>query len=131
MSEFDWVGARGRWTVDTAFRILKEIVQRDVGARNKQLGRQAFSITDHGSSREISPDGDFTVVHPRGYIYFVKQKHCVSVEQFTGTRMEPKTAVLMKMYPEADDSGDWFLRDGARYRAWQVSRRALENVFFG
>ena len=101
MSEFDWVDARGRWTVDIAFRMLKEIVQRDVGTRNKQRGRQEFTITDHSSSGEISLDGDFTVSHPRGYLYFIKEKHCVKVEQFTGTRIDPKTEVLMEAWPRS------------------------------
>ena len=128
MSAFNWVAARAECSPDRAFHALAEVVDSDVKAANG-LRRSGVSFHFHGEAT-----GKIVVIREldRGG---VKELRSVVFELISGeivTKKGPENSVLFSAVPSLNRNGECLLEiEGDSYELWQVSRRALESLFFG
>ena len=125
--DLDWVSALDEWTLDKAFEALRAVVERDIRLRREQ-DTENYEIIQHPGG-----GGSFTVSKGnkpwlRG-VYFLK--HDDTVEARTAGEPENQKQLLTAK-PEVSDGGEkMFKVDGDFLYPWQISRKALERLFFG
>lgn len=130
---FDWVTARSKCSLQHLFLMLGEVVDGNVTAMNK-LKRPdlEFDLKRDETKLIVGRKRDFG-----GYseTFIVVLELAAEVGKITATLRGPKTdKLLFAVTPELNPDGECFLRVvglGDSLSLWQVSRKALEDLFFG
>ena len=125
----DWVSAKADWTLDNAFVAVQQQVTVSVDRIKQRHKEEPYKITSHSSGEGFTVSkGTYPWVH---YIYFLKKPGLgvtVAVPLGKGDKVE----TLFTAKPVVTDDGKKMFRvDTAFLDAWQISRKALEDFFFG
>lgn len=127
---FDWVTARSRCSLGSVFQILSEIVASNVKAAN--------ALPNQNSTFEQRPlNNKFLVLVRRDIAGFIATRSVVFELSSSAIDVKLKDAnglekMLFSAKPSFVEEGDCRLEiDGQRFSLWQISRRALEDLFFG
>lgn len=128
----NWVSERAKCTVDLAFRALAEIIDRDV--------EEANSLSD-----DIRKGYTFAIEHNgEGLQYRIQVRRNPPPNAFG---FETKSVTFEKSERQIRIKGDWdsfvvlpkwdtetatckLQIDGSTLKPWEISRRALERLFF-
>ena len=121
--DWNWVKATDECTVASMFSQLHELARRDIRARNEQLKREKFTVSDDGG-------GCFWVDHGAG-------EHGTHIWFSLLTDTEPEGILVKGQDAEViytvklDDMGCCKLwSDGQSFDPWQVLKLALEPLLF-
>lgn len=128
---FDWVKARAACSMESVFRMLAEVVHSDVKSANRlDRARAGFTINE--------PARDKVIVARQRDMHGVVEEACIVFELMSGEikvrQMLPERRDLFSARPILNSEGMCLLEiTGERelQRLWQVSRRALDDLFFG
>ena len=128
---FDWVRERSKCCLSTVFNNLAEVLDSDVKTVNA-LGRKGvrFETTRPQPSKLIVVrERDFTGIIETDSVVFELTASRITAVQRNGAG-NPKS--LFSASPNLTAEGNCVLEiDGTSLRLWQVSRLALEDLFFG
>lgn len=127
MSNFNWVVARSRCSLEGVFAILAEALDDDVKAVNALPGRAiTFRLTVQPRKLIVARDDSRNIVFELSSTEIVV-RHGLSTPFGSGT---PKP--LFSARPHLGEDGECMLEvDGRPLELWQVQRKALEDLFFG
>jgi len=125
-TSFNWVAARSQCSLKRVFETLAEIVDSDVKAANELPGRKAqFHVNGGDKKLVVSRDKSVETATPVSTVVFELFPAEISVRHGRDTK-------LFSARPRLNDDGECMLEvDGQALRLWQVSRKALEDLFFG
>jgi len=120
---YDWVTARFGCSSSNAFQTLAEMVKVEVSTANELL----------------SPERVFLVnVHPKEIIVVrthPKERVATIVFEFSSTDISVRSGdkqPFLRAVPSLHADGEcMFEVEGHSLKLWQVSRKALEQLFFG
>ena len=130
MASFNWVQARSECSVERVFQILAEVVDSDVKAANAlnrrgvtfHVNRDARGKLIVARNRDLGGFSDVTIV------VFELEPGRIVVTRKTAN-IDDKT--LFSAAPSLNEQGQCLLEvAGDQLQLWQVSRRALEDLFF-
>jgi hypothetical protein len=124
-SDFDWVSARERCSMTTAFVTLKTQVKRDVNARNKNLGDRyefRFDLTDNGDSFTVHTASERQI--DTKTVTFERTGNTLNVR---GTDGKTKFMAALTINSKGECR---FKIDGEECDSWYVRKLALEDLFF-
>jgi hypothetical protein len=119
--DFNWVKARSECSVKRAFETLFEVVETNVKTANElRLGPKFHATYQHKKiivTREDNSDDLRNVVF-----------------ELTSTAIiarEGQSKQLFSARPRLNETGECLLEvDGSLYKLWQISQKALEDLFF-
>lgn len=119
----DWVKARSACSSKRVFETLYEVVESDVKSANALNNLAAkFHVTHHHKKIIVSreeEDGDAVT-----NIVFELSPGAITVKQ-------GPDKPLFSARPRLSETGECLLEvDGTLYQLWQVSQKALEDLFF-
>jgi hypothetical protein len=126
---FDWVKARSECSLRHVFLMLAEVIDSDVKAAQSHIPGAKFKINKTSDDKFIVVKSwDASGVDQAESVAFEATKQGIAVKDVrTGKR-------LFLAKPELTANGDCKLRSDDNPDAlemWQVSRKALEDLFFG
>ena len=125
----DWVKARAECSIQSLFVMLEAVVEADAKAANERAGRALrFKCSRQGA-------GTLLVIREYtggGFVEGEAVVFQVSEDTIVVSRRGPKLSEEMfKAKPHVDVNGECkFEVAGAPLETWQVSKRALEDLFF-
>jgi hypothetical protein len=130
---FDWVKARSECSIESVFQILKQVVTSNV-----ESAKTIFSKRSDVTFTVTSLDRRFVVTREDSIGSGVKVGCHVTFAlsnsaEITVTRdaTSVPSVSLFSAKPSFIQNGDCMLEvEGTPLKLWQVSRRALENLFF-
>lgn len=129
---FNWVKARAECSVGRIFLLLSEVVESDVKAimelpgRNGTYQRTRVSETKFAVSRTQDFGGG--IKQDDGVIFERASGAIVVTAKFAGSDERQ----LFSAKPSLEPNGDCRLEvNDESLELWQVSRKALEDLFFG
>jgi hypothetical protein len=126
----DWVKARSNCSLARIFQTLAEVVDSDVQSVNS-LARErvSFHINTQATDKIIvTRDREKGVAHDIRTIVFQLTNFSI-----TATAKGPtgEATGMFSAVPNLDENGECLLVvSGDPFRLWQVSRKALEELFF-
>ncbi|MGH9344855.1 MAG: hypothetical protein ACRD3Y_02300 [Bryobacteraceae bacterium] len=127
----DWVTARSKCSLAAVFETLMEVLDSDVKSRNA-LGAQGvrFLLTRPvGQKLIVVRERDFGGIPETDTVVFELTKAHVAA---TARNARGDGKPLFQAKPALNREGDCLLEvNGEELRLWQVSRLALEGLFFG
>ena len=128
MGAFNWVAARQSCSLAQVFQTLKEVLDSDVKAA------QGLGIL--GAEFKINTDATNKIIVGRSQNCGVAVTGNAVVFELTPTEIRVKDSRteqhLFSARPSLVIVGECLLEiDGQPYQLWQVSRKALEDLFFG
>jgi hypothetical protein len=123
----DWVAARAACSVDTLFEMLAQVIESDVEAIRKVIDtRTVFRLNRPASNKVVVVRDD------PSFTYTVTFTHDGSSINVTTRTREREADPVFMAKPRFDQAGVCRLElDGQPMELWQVSRKALEGLFFG
>jgi hypothetical protein len=129
VANFNWVEARHACSLSEIFHTLKEVLKSDVASANGlKIQDVKFSCKTDATNKiivgrsEVFPSG---IAHGREIIFELLPAEIKVKEGRTDKH-------LFSAVPNLIDNGECLLEiDGRPYQFWQVSRKALEDLFFG
>jgi len=118
-SDFNWVKARSKCSVASVFALLAEVVDSDVKAANELPGNARFRFNKYDRKLIVLPVTEFPVP-----IVFELAGAVINISK--------EETALFTARPSLMTDGKCRLEvDGETLELWQVSRKALEALFFG
>jgi hypothetical protein len=131
MGNFNWVHARAHCSLEGVFHILHEIVDSDVKDVNA-LKRQGVTFrlnTDATRKIIVARDRDLGGVIESTGIVFELFPDKITIAHKQGALIDKS---LFSAVPSLNEDGECLMEvNGKSLKLWQVSRKALENLFFG
>ena len=133
----NWVSDRAKCNVDLAFRALVGIIERDVAEANRlersSLKGRRFEITRGDKGLEVAcrpPPNSVGITEPT--VTFEKSSESIEVHCNGGNPFNPDPTLEFEVVPtwDKDSATCEFHIDNQPYKAWQISQRALETLFF-
>ncbi len=126
--ELDWVAARAACSVDALFESLAQIIESDVSAIRKVDARSIYRFRHPATSLNVSVTRETDqAVFVRAVILTRDRRSITVTTRMPGDEFHP----LFVAMPRLDETGACRLEiDGNPMELWQVSRRALEELFF-
>jgi hypothetical protein len=122
-AEFDWVRECSRCSLKGALATLRETVSSDLNAFNRLNPDKKFQL-------EAKEDGDKFIIRRPEHMRMVVFEIDPSGQRQIDIRNGPNVA--FSAIPEICPDGECWLKVGEQYfRFWQISKRALEALFFG
>ena len=124
---FDWVRARAECSLERLFRLLAETVDSDVRAVSaiKRPDQSVFEVIPALHKVIVSRTKDTGGIPSVETVVFELVSNGIHVRRGKDTSVFTATPVL-------DARGDCRLEvSGESLELWQVSRKALEGLFFG
>jgi hypothetical protein len=132
MGGFNWVAARSECSLDRQFRILAELVDSDVKVAN--------GLNKRGIEFEINLDVKDKIIVLRkrdivghvetSVIVFELEQDKITVKDRTDRSNLPGQ-MLFNATPSLNEEGECLLEvSGVPLKLWQVSRKALDGLFF-
>jgi hypothetical protein len=124
----DWVKARAECSLEHLFMLLREVVDSDVKAMQARKAdhRRDFSLGDPNQSKFVvskAAEGE----QPFRGVIFERASQGIRVMSATRTGFEE----MFVAKPSLDVAGSCRLEVGGQpLELWQVSRKALEDLFF-
>lgn len=121
--KFDWVTARSECNGEVMFSFLQETIEGDVESINKTLDDERhFYKCNHDFNK-------ITVAVGRRRTVFKLENSCISVNSFDAAGNKED---LFKAKPHLlrDGSCKFEIISGQPLELWQISRIALERMFF-
>jgi len=124
-SEFNWVRECSKCSLSGAMFNLRETVDNDIKAFSGLSTNRQFEILDKGPQKFIVRHKDGTHDFPQAIVFETD-----SINNRISIRAG--TAIVLAVKPEIGPDGECLLKvDGKYLRFWQVSKEALESLFFG
>lgn len=130
---FNWVKARAECNLDLSFEALRSVVQRDA-----QVANDTPSLTEGGTVRfSFQAEGQGT--HPMFAVHRLREGSVFGQTRFTQHPQKitvdfgPASETSFGVTALWDDESYTcrLMMDGKPCEIWEVSRRALEWLFFG
>jgi hypothetical protein len=132
MGNFNWVHARANCSLEGVFHILSEIVDSDVKQANA-LRRQGvkFSLNTEATSKiMVIRDRDLGGTKETTGVIFELLPDTISVTRKKHGALTEDS--LFSAVPSLNEDGECLMEvKGKPLKLWQMSRKALENLFFG
>jgi hypothetical protein len=130
---FDWVKARWQCSLPQIFQVLTEMVQSDVNAVNLlHRNNVMFTFSTPGTEKVVVTRArDLTGSNEVVSVVFELSANQITARE--ATKMGPKPPFLTAT-PTLNENGECVFdvgEHGPPLKLWQVSRKALENLFFG
>ena len=134
MGGFDWVSTRSKCSLEQSFVLLSEIVDSDVKAANALKRRDVeFKINSEPTKKlVVIRDQDLGGMH--GFINVVFELRADKITVFIRKGGEFLPVPMFSFVPSLNEEGECLYRiegEEAQLKLWQVSRKALEDLFFG
>lgn len=125
----DWVSALAKCSLDTMFVCLAEVIDSDVASRNKlQHPLATFHFQRSTGKVVVARHRDFGGIQEVDTVVFELRKHEITA---VSKDAAGKATPILTAKPNLNRDGECFLAVGAQdLRLWQVSRMALEDLFF-
>ncbi len=132
-----WVMALAECNLDLTFDALRSVVQRDVNEVNQLPAKKRRDYTFKFERNDQGMEPKFLVRRTRENPVDPDNKLDIEVVSFQQTQtfiaVNENGKVLFCAIPQwnADDLSCHLYVDEKPYEAWQVSQKALANLFFG
>lgn len=118
--DLDWVNVRSKCTLACVFEMLKHQVEKDIATQNALPDHRQFEIVHGGSNSFTVMRHDSTGI--KGALFNLSEK--IEVRTI-------KRELIFEAGITLNDAGRCLLEvDNQPRELWQVSRRALEKLFF-
>jgi hypothetical protein len=129
---FNWVHARSECGLPRVFQILSEVIGSDVKAANA-LNRRGvkFQFTTEAAGKILAVrDRDFGGFNEIMVIVIELASGKITVSRRVPNKASDEP--LFYAVPGLNEEGECLLEvDGKSLKLWQVSRKALDDLFFG
>lgn len=128
---FDWVNALRKCSLEGVFRSLTEVIDSDVKAANASpRAGVAFHFDRHASNKVgVRRERDFAGILEIDSVIFELGRNVITA---TARDVLGAATNLLTANSTFTQAGECFLTvDGDDLRLWQVSRKALQDLFFG
>ena len=134
MNGSDWVTARSACSIEATFQVLSEVIDSDVKAANalKRNGLEFKINTEPRGKLLVIRDQDYAGFHGFTAIVFDLSADKITVTERKGAT--PEARLMFSFVPSLNIDGECMYRiEGQEelLKLWQVSRKALEDLFFG
>ena len=130
---FNWVKARADCNLDLSFEALRSVVDRDVQVANAtpSLTRQTITFFFQNEEQGVYPM--FVVRRTKGgqtmgQVRFTQEPQQITVDFGSGSEGEGFAVTALW---DSEKYACHLMVDGQSCEIWEVSRRALEWLFFG
>lgn len=122
---FNWVEARANCSLGNIFQILSEVVDSDVKAMNGlHLTNLTFSLSSEAMRKIV-------VIRGRRRLETTVEVKVVFELLPDRIKVSQGSELVFFAVPSLSEEGECLLDvDGETLRLWQVSRKALESLFF-
>jgi hypothetical protein len=123
---FDWVKLRAGCSLENAFRLLADRVQFDVNSMNKVSPATTFTLTTEDERLFVAKTRDVNAGSSHGVVFKLLG------EGIRADRVVPPIEEPLFLATSAlTTAGECKLHiDGEPFELWQVSRKALDSLFF-
>lgn len=130
MAGFDWVTARSECSLKRVFMILAEVIDSDVKAANElKIQRTQFAVNRDGADKVIVIRSRQMGGEEIDTVTFQLRGDRIVVYPADARGPRPP---LFSASASLNQDGECFVEvDGQPLKLWQVSRKALEDLFFG